>query len=45
MTGGMATVAGSVLAAYIGFLEEMTRFKEQKLQKSYIASVMAAPEQ
>ena len=44
MTGGMATVAGSVLAAYIGFLggdDPMQRIEVAK--NLIIASVMAAP--
>ena len=44
MTGGMATVAGSVLAAYIGFLggdDPMQRIVVAK--NLIIASVMAAP--
>ena len=44
MTGGMATVAGSVLAAYIGFLGGDDPIQRIEVAKNLIiASVMAAP--
>ena len=44
MTGGMATVAGSVLAAYIGFLGGDDPVQRVEVAKNLIiASVMAAP--
>ena len=44
MTGGMATVAGSVLAAYIGFLGGDDPVQRIEVAKNLIiASVMAAP--
>ena len=44
MTGGMATVAGSVLAAYIGFLGGDDLIQRIEVAKNLIiASVMAAP--
>ena len=44
MVGGMATVAGGVLAAYIGFLGEGIPSKELMYAKHLLtASVMAAP--
>ena len=44
MTGGMATVAGSVLAAYIGFLGGDDPIQRVEVAKNLIiASVMAAP--
>ena len=44
MTGGMATVAGSVLAAYIGFLGGDDPIQRTEVAKNLIiASVMAAP--
>ena len=44
MTGGMATVAGSVLAAYIGFLGGDDPSQRIEVAKNLIiASVMAAP--
>jgi len=44
MTGGMATVAGSVLAAYIGFLGGDDPAQRIEVAKNLIiASVMAAP--
>ena len=44
MTGGMATVAGSVLAAYIGFLGGDDPIQRMEVAKNLIiASVMAAP--
>ena len=44
MTGGMATVAGSVLAAYIGFLGGDDPVQRVEVTKNLIiASVMAAP--
>jgi CNT family concentrative nucleoside transporter len=44
MTGGMATVAGSVLAAYIGFLGGDEPIQRIEVAKNLIiASVMAAP--
>ena len=44
MTGGMATVAGSVLAAYIGFLGGDDPVERIEVAKNLIiASVMAAP--
>ncbi len=44
MTGGMATVAGSVLAAYIGFLGGDDPAQRVEVAKNLIiASVMAAP--
>ncbi len=44
MVGGMATVAGGVLAAYIGFLGEGDAALELKFAKHLLAaSVMAAP--
>ena len=44
MTGGMATVAGSVLAAYIGFLGGNDPVQRIEVAKNLIiASVMAAP--
>ena len=44
MTGGMATVAGSVLAAYIGFLGGDAPVQRIEVAKNLIiASVMAAP--
>ena len=44
MVGGMATVAGSVLGAYIGFLGGNDPIKQLEFAKSLLAaSVMAAP--
>ena len=44
MVGGMATVAGSVLGAYIGFLGGNDPIKKLEFAKSLLAaSVMAAP--
>ena len=44
MTGGMATVAGSVLAAFIGFLGGDDPVQRIEVAKNLIlASVMAAP--
>tara|TARA_B100000886_G_scaffold93701_1_gene61977 strand:+ start:856 stop:2175 length:1320 start_codon:yes stop_codon:yes gene_type:complete len=44
MVGGMATVAGSVLGAYIGFLGGNDPMKKLEFAKSLLAaSVMAAP--
>ena len=44
MVGGMATVAGSVLGAYIGFLGGDDPFQRLEFAKSLLAaSVMAAP--
>ena len=43
MLGGMATVAGSVMGAYIGFLGGMIPMSDCSLQNLLAASVMAAP--
>ena len=43
MVGGMATVAGSVLGAYIGFLVGVTLLKIRICKDLLAASVMAAP--
>ena len=43
MVGGMATVAGSVLAAYVGFLGAMSQQQLAFTKHLIAASVMAAP--